>query len=107
MAFVKALAKSELLPNKGQCVKLNGKAISLFFVDGQYLAIDDHCTHAQVSMADGPVYTDEKGRCIVECPWHGAQFDLKTGAALTPPAFTPVKSYPVRVTENDEIEVDL
>ena len=80
---------------------------SLFFVDGQYLAIDDRCSHAQASLADGPVYKDDKGRCIVECPWHGAQFDLKSGAALTPPAFTPVKSYPVRVTENDEIEVDL
>ncbi|HYF50540.1 MAG TPA: non-heme iron oxygenase ferredoxin subunit [Planctomycetota bacterium] len=106
MAFVKALAKSELQPGQGRCVKVNDKAIALFLIEGQYYAIDELCTHADASLADGPAYKDEKGRCVVECPWHGAQFDLKTGAAVTLPAVTPVKSYPVRV-EGDAIEIDV
>ena len=106
MAFVKAIAKSELQPNRGRCVQLNGKNIALFFMDGEYMAIDDLCTHAEASLADGAAYKDDKGRCVVECPWHGAQFDCKTGAALTLPAVAPVKSYPTRV-EGDSVEVDV
>ena len=81
MPFVKAIAKSELKPNQGRCVTLEGKQIAIFNMDGQYLAIDDLCTHADASLADGGAFKDEQGRCMVECPWHGARFDLKTGAA--------------------------
>jgi 3-phenylpropionate/trans-cinnamate dioxygenase ferredoxin component len=106
MPFVKAIAKSELKPNQGRCVTLEGKQIAIFNMDGQYLAIDDLCTHADASLADGGVFKDEQGRCLVECPWHGARFDLKTGAALTLPAVTPVKTYPVREA-GDALEVEI
>jgi 3-phenylpropionate/trans-cinnamate dioxygenase ferredoxin subunit len=106
MPFVKAIAKSEIQPNKGRCVTVAGKTIAIFNVDGQYLAIDDKCTHADASLADGPISKSATGRCVVECPWHGAQFDLKTGDALTRPAVTGVKAYPVRVA-GDALEVEI
>ena len=84
---------------------LEGKRIGVFLCSGKYMAIDDHCTHDEASLADGGVFVQD-GKCIVECPWHGAQFDLQSGAALTLPAVKPVKSYPVRI-EGDSIEVEI
>jgi len=106
MAFVKALAKSEVQPGGARCVELQGKRIAIFNVNGTFRAIDDTCTHDEASLAEGTVYEDEKGRCIVACPWHGANFDLCTGTALTLPAVTPVKAYVVREV-GDAIEIDI
>jgi 3-phenylpropionate/trans-cinnamate dioxygenase ferredoxin component len=105
MPYVKAIAKSELHPGQGKAVQLSGKKIALFNVEGRFVAIDDTCTHDEASLAEGTV-SCENGKCIVECPWHGAHFDLSTGAALTLPAVQPVKTYPTRV-EGDAIEVEV
>lgn len=105
MAFVKALAASEVQAGNGKSVTLGGKKIAVFNVNGKFMAIDDLCTHDEASLAEGFV-CEEDGVCKVECPWHGAQFDLKSGAALTLPAVKPVKSYPVRVTDGS-VEVDV
>jgi 3-phenylpropionate/trans-cinnamate dioxygenase ferredoxin subunit len=105
MAYVKALQKSDLQPGQGRCVVLEGKRIAIFNVDGKFVAIDDVCTHDEASLAEGTLL-HENGKCVVECPWHGAHFDLNTGAALTLPAVTPVKTYPTRA-EGDTIEVEV
>ncbi len=100
--FVKVLSVSELPAGKGKCVDVKGTAIGVFNVNGLYFAIEDQCTHDLASLADGGINDD----CTVECPWHGAQFDLKTGKALTLPAVESVKTFKVRVSgENIEVEV--
>ena len=100
--FVKVLSVNDLPPGKGKCVTVQGKAIGVFNVHGLYFAIDDECTHDLASLADGGINDD----CTVECPWHGAQFDLKTGKAMTLPAVEAVKTYKIRVQgENIEVEV--
>ena len=53
-------------------------------------ALDDMCTHAEASLSEGEVYD-----CKIECPLHGAEFDIKTGQAVTPPATKDVKTYDV------------
>jgi 3-phenylpropionate/trans-cinnamate dioxygenase ferredoxin subunit len=105
MSFVKACASSEIPSSGGKAVEINGQRIALFRVEGKLLAIDDKCTHDEASLADGGVTTHD-GQCIVECPWHGATFDLCTGKALTLPAVTPVKTYAVR-EQNGVIEVNV
>lgn len=105
MPYVKALTKSELQPGQGRAVQLQGKKIAIFNVNGSYRAIDDTCTHDEASLAEGTVQC-EGDNCVVECPWHGAHFDLKSGAAVTLPAVKPVKTYAVRL-EGDAIEVDV
>ncbi|MCZ7649445.1 MAG: non-heme iron oxygenase ferredoxin subunit [Planctomycetota bacterium] len=100
--YQKVLKKVDLKDGQGKCVVVGGKAIAIFLAAGQFYAVDDLCTHAEASLADGWLTED----CRVACPWHGAEFDLKTGEAKTPPAFDPVKTYPVRVSGEDvEIEV--
>jgi 3-phenylpropionate/trans-cinnamate dioxygenase ferredoxin subunit len=105
MPFVKAFPKADLKENSGKAVVLEGKRIGVFLCEGKYTAIDDLCTHDEASLADGGVFVQD-GKCIVECPWHGAHFDLNTGTALTLPAVKPVKIYPVRI-EGDMIEVEI
>jgi len=73
--------------------------IAIYKLDGEYYATDDICTHAYASLADGYV---ENGQ--VECPLHGACFDIKTGKALTAPANVDLRTYPVKI-EGDKILV--
>jgi 3-phenylpropionate/trans-cinnamate dioxygenase ferredoxin subunit len=105
MPFEKACASSELAEGIGKCVTLQGKRIALFRVKGKLHAIDDTCTHDEASLAEGTVIA-ENGKCVVECPWHGAHFDLCTGAALTLPAVTPVNAYTAREI-NGAVEIDI
>ena len=77
------------------------KDIAIFNVDGEFYAIDDLCSHAEASLAEGEVFD-----CKVECPLHGAEFDLKTGEAVTLPATRPVDTYMISV-ENDIIYLEM
>ena len=97
-----ALAKAEEL-SPGQCraFDVEGSNIAIFNVDGNYYAIDNICTHDYAPLTDG----DVEGTTVI-CPWHMAEFDLKTGAVLTPPATEDLKSYKVSITNGDlQIEV--
>jgi 3-phenylpropionate/trans-cinnamate dioxygenase ferredoxin subunit len=71
--------------------------------DGRLYAIEDRCTHDDGPLAEGEMIEG----CKVECPRHGALFDMQTGKALTLPATRPVASFPVRINDDGEIEVDL
>ncbi|MFQ5912940.1 MAG: Rieske (2Fe-2S) protein [Nitrospinota bacterium] len=99
--FVKAAETSELSENSCKLVEVGDKKIALFRTEDGYCAIDDTCTHKGGPLSEGELEGNE-----VTCPWHGAAFDIKTGAALSPPASTGVTSYNVRVSGEDiEIEV--
>ena len=84
----------ELSPEQGK------KNVAVFYHQGNYYALEDRCTHAKIPLVDGPI----KDGCLM-CPWHYAEFDLKTGAALSGPAVTAVKTYPVRLSETGALEV--
>lgn len=73
--------------------------VAVFCIDGAYHAIEDLCTHDGGPLADGVL----EG-CVIECPRHGARFDVRTGAVLAMPATVPVPAYDVRV-EGDDIQV--
>ena len=74
-------------------------SVAIFHVDGAYYAMDDVCTHDGGPLAEGPVEGN-----VIECPRHGARFDIRTGEVLSLPATSPVTTYPVRI-ENGEIQV--
>jgi 3-phenylpropionate/trans-cinnamate dioxygenase ferredoxin subunit len=90
--FVRVAAASELVSGGKKLLDIDGRAIVLLNVDGQYYAIDDVCTHDGGPLADGELYG-----CEIECPRHGARFDVRTGAALRMPAFEPVTTHRVKV----------
>jgi 3-phenylpropionate/trans-cinnamate dioxygenase ferredoxin subunit len=79
--------------------EVGGTRIAVANANGQFFAIDEMCTHEECSLVDDGTLD---GR-VVTCGCHGAQFDVTTGAVLAPPAFTPVKSYPVQISGDDII----
>ena len=101
--FVKAGTKSELEGLAGgKLVEAGGRSVAVFNLGGDYYAIDNTCTPRGGPLSDGTLANEE-----VTCPWHGARFNVKTGAVLGGPAPESVKSLPVRVTGEDiEVEVD-
>jgi nitrite reductase/ring-hydroxylating ferredoxin subunit len=71
---------------------VRGTRIAIANVGGTYYAFDDTCTHEQCSLAEGDL-----AGTTVTCMCHGAEFDVRTGAVLAPPAPSPVRVYRVRV----------
>ncbi len=88
-------------PGSALAVDVGGHRVALFNIQGKCYAIDDTCSHSGGPLSEGDVDGTE-----VECPWHGACFDLTDGSVLNPPAEEPVKSYPVHV-DGDEIKIEM
>lgn len=85
-------------------VEIAGERVAVFNCRGRLFAVGDRCSHAQASLAQGSV---DRFRCTVECPLHGAEFDLRSGAALSPPAREAVPCYRVVVAgDRAFIEID-
>jgi 3-phenylpropionate/trans-cinnamate dioxygenase ferredoxin subunit len=94
------VAKVGEIPEGGvKVVRLEDQSVAVFHVGGAYYALEDVCTHDGGPLAEGTLEGD-----VIECPRHGARFDVRTGAVLCLPATTPVPTYEVRV-EGDEIQV--
>jgi len=86
------VARSEdLEEGRGRPYTLEGRRLALVRHGGVVYALDDRCPHADASIACGPV---ENG--VIACPWHYAEFELKTGAVLSGPACESIPAYPVR-----------
>jgi len=89
----------ELAPGSHRVVDVDGAAVVVFNLGGEYHAIEDVCTHDGGQLTGGTVEGEE-----IVCPRHGARFCIRTGEALTAPAYEPVAKFPVRV-ENGMILV--
>ncbi len=90
--WVDVAPADEVPPGDRRLVNVDDTLIAVFNIDGEYFAIQDLCTHDGAPLAGGILDSDQ-----IICPRHGARFCVKTGAALTPPAYEPVSRYPVRV----------
>ena len=99
--FVRVAAVEEIPPGERLLVELDGIRVAVFNLDGDYYAIEDVCTHDGGPLVEGEILEG----CQVECPRHGARFDIRTGEALSMPAFEPTPAYDVRV-ESGEIYLE-
>lgn len=99
--MVKVAKKKDVSQGKGVAVEAGGRKIALFNAGGKYYAIDDECTHAGGSLAEG-----ELDGHTVTCPWHGAEFDVQTGQVVSPPADVDVKGYKV-VVDGEDIKIEV
>ena len=101
-AFVTVARETDVPAGEVRVVDANGKSLALGHCDdGTWGAIDNVCTHDGGVLGEG-----ELDECLVECPRHGARFDLLTGEVKALPAVFPVIAYPVRVV-NGEVQVDV
>lgn len=78
----------------------DGRRICLVRDASTIYAVDDRCPHRDFALSGGDVVAP----CVLECPWHGAHFDVRTGAVLQGPATDPIATYAVRI-QGDEIFV--
>jgi len=86
----------ELPPGRTKIVRAGELAVCVYNIDGELYAIEDRCSHDDGPLCEGDWDPDEG---VVICPRHGANFDIRTGDALTLPAFQPVQTYVVDVVD--------
>lgn len=79
------------------------RKFAVYNVDGKFFATDDECTHGKSSLSEEGMIEG----CNVVCGWHGGKFEIASGAVVSFPAMTPLRTYPVHETEGSLfIEVD-
>ena len=99
------MVEAELFPpGSARLVAAGDVTVGVYNCGGELRAIEDRCSHDDGPLCEGDWDEDT---CRVTCPRHGAQFDLRTGAALTLPAYEPVAAYPVRVRDDGMVVVDV
>lgn len=94
--WIKVAEEGDIEDEDAICHTHEGRRIAVFFVEGEYYATDDLCTHEIASLSEG--YVDGT---TIECPLHQGVFCLKTGKALAAPAEKPVRTLPVKVEGSD------
>jgi 3-phenylpropionate/trans-cinnamate dioxygenase ferredoxin subunit len=97
--FIIVARTSDVAPGSVKYVEIKGHRIALCNADGEFYAISDVCTHDF-----GPLDQGELDGYQIECPRHGARFDIRSGVVITLPAVLPLDTYPVRVV-GDEVQV--
>ncbi|KJS53180.1 non-heme iron oxygenase ferredoxin subunit [Streptomyces rubellomurinus] len=101
MSFLRACALGDLQEDVPKRVELNGVPVALVRTDEGVFAINDICSHANVSLSEGEVED-----CMIECWLHGSSFDLRSGKPSGLPATKPVAVYPVKI-EGDDVLVSV
>ena len=101
MAFVRVASTGDLAPGGVKVVEVGEEEIALCNVEGQIYAAANVCTHDNGPLGAGHLIGSE-----IECPRHGARFDVRTGEAKTLPAVVPLPTFDVKV-EGDDILVDV
>ena len=97
-----AVAKADEIPvGQFKSTTVQGKRLLICHTAEGFYAVDDTCTHDDGPLADG--WLDGNA---IECPRHGARFDVTSGKVLCLPAAVPIKSYPLTI-ENNEVKVDV
>ena len=97
--FITVGAPADVVPGTAARIVAGGEEIAIFNVGGEFFATADVCSHDEASLADGELFGH-----VVECPRHGARFDVRTGKPLSLPAVYPVKTFEVRVVD-DQLQV--
>ncbi len=99
--WIQVAQMGEVLEGQVKVVEAKGQRLALSHTPDGYYAVQDLCTHDDGPLGEGALFGEE-----IECPRHGARFNVKTGQAVTLPAVIPVKTFPVKV-ENNSIFVEL
>jgi len=98
------IKKSEINAGEAKSFQMGDSKIVICNINGEYFAVSDVCSHDDGELVSGNGKLVDV--CQLECPRHGARFDVKTGKAVRMPAIAPIKTYIVKVL-NDELEIEI
>ena len=101
MTFERVAGVSDVASGEVRVFQAGDRSIALCNLDGTFYAVDNLCTHDNGPLGEGTLYNG-----TVECPRHGARFDVQTGAVKALPAVRPVRTYAVQI-DGDEVSVDV
>jgi 3-phenylpropionate/trans-cinnamate dioxygenase ferredoxin subunit len=102
MTYVPIAAVNQIPIKTCKSIEIKGQRIIVSHLSDGFHAVEDRCSHAGWRLDCSRIYEG----ALIACPVHGAMFDLRDGAAKTPPAFSPLAVFPVRVADG-QIEVGL
>ncbi|MGB3717483.1 MAG: non-heme iron oxygenase ferredoxin subunit [Candidatus Promineifilaceae bacterium] len=94
--FVKVAKVAEIIPGRRKLIDLEEITVALFNINGHYYCIEDVCTHDGGPLAEGIL-----DGFAIECPRHGALFDVRDGSVISMPAVAPVPYYEVKIVGED------
>jgi nitrite reductase/ring-hydroxylating ferredoxin subunit len=95
--FVRVASVGDIPPGEMIIVEAGGKEVVVANVDGEFFAFQNECTHRQGPLGEGMLLDGG----VVECPFHGGQFDVRTGEVVASPPEEPVATYAVQVDGED------
>ncbi|MBS0561524.1 MAG: Rieske 2Fe-2S domain-containing protein [Proteobacteria bacterium] len=107
-------AVADIPPGSRRLVTVRGRPIAIFNIGGEFFGLFNRCPHQGGSLCDGIltglVESDEPGQYrtsregeIIRCPWHGWEFDIRTGQSWCDPAHTRARAYPVEVAHGESL----
>ena len=102
--YARVLPANELRDGELIPVEINGRPVVLVRHAGDFFAVQNNCSHKDFPLSEAGF--DPRDEVLV-CAWHGGCFDLRTGAAVVPPATDPVETFPVRVSADGWVEIGL
>lgn len=97
--WIEVAKRDEIAPGQAKAVTVDDLMLALVNLDGEFFVVDNICTHAFAVLTEGPLVDGQ-----LQCPLHGARFDVRTGAVTAPPAWEALRTYEVRV-EGDAVLV--
>jgi len=97
--FVKVASANEIPPGEMTIVEIDGTEIAIANINGEFHAFQNECTHRGGPLGEGMLFGD-----VVECPFHGGQFNVKTGDVVNAPPSEPIATYAVQV-DGDDIKI--
>lgn len=109
---------SEIAPGQRKVVKVAGREIGIFNLDGEFFGIGNRCPHEGASLCAGRVVglaeSSEPGNYqlsrkgeMLRCPWHGWEFDIRTGQSWCDPRRTKVRRFDIKVEDGGDLTEDL
>ncbi len=92
---------ADVAPGAALKVEIDDLALAVFNVGGPFYVTDDACTHGPGSLSEGEVNGD-----VVQCNFHGGEFNIRTGEVVSPPCMVPIKTYPTMVV-NGKVTIEM
>ena len=104
MRWARLLHRDELRDGELIPVEIDGTPVVVVRHAGEFFAVQNNCSHQDFPLSEAGFDPRDE---LLTCAWHGGCFDIRTGAAMIPPATEPVETFPIRISPDGWVEIAL